>query len=91
VPLSDVVSLRRLPSKRNLSLKRLKGAAAVEAIAGNIHVRRPAGALGLKRKLFISASHIASSVRVWHLLVPDSIERLSETVEAICSLPVGEP
>lgn len=90
VPLSDVVTLAREPSRRRVSLERLKGTEAVEAIVRSIHVRRPAGALGLQRSLFMSASHVAARSRVWRLLVPDAMEHLAETADAISNLTVAK-
>jgi len=90
VPLGDVVTLTREPSRRQLSLERLKGADAVQAIVRNIHVRRPAGALGFQRSLFMAASHVATRTRVWRLLVPDAIERLADAADAISNLPVAK-
>ncbi len=56
VPLGDVVVLQRELSRRKLSLERLRGTAAVQAIASNIYVRRPANALGLQRSYAMSSS-----------------------------------
>jgi hypothetical protein len=87
VPLGDLVLLTRQPSLREPSLERLRGLQAVQGISRNIHVRRPAGALGFQQRLFLSATKLASQVRVWHLIRPENLDQLHDLADIVCGLP----
>lgn len=86
VRLGHVLILTREHSCRKPKLERLTSAAAMQAITLNIHVRRPAGALGLQRRLFSGAARLASHVGVWRFLCPDNLSQLEEVAAKLREL-----
>jgi hypothetical protein len=65
-----VVILRRISGE--IAIERLRGAAAVTALRDNVHLQRPARALGRDPAIFAALTRMVSAgVTVWRLTVPD--------------------
>jgi hypothetical protein len=70
-PLAAVVVLWRRVSGA-LDIERLRGLAAVAALRDNVHLRRPAQALGRDKAIFAALTRlVAAGVPVWRLQLPD--------------------
>lgn len=86
LPLRHIVLLKRESSRHKTELTRIHASAAVQAISSNVYVRRPAGALGLQRNLFLNAARVAAHAHVWRLQAPDHFRKLPELVDTIKQL-----
>jgi hypothetical protein len=62
-----------------VSLERLRGARAMDALLGSVHARRPGDALGRAQQIFGDFAHMASAgVGFWRLKVPEGPVALRE-------------
>ena len=81
-PLGAIVLPVRVPGAR-VTIERLRGPGAVAALDANVHMRRPAHALGRDAAIFAALTRlVASGVGIWRLELPDDPQALGVAAAA---------